>query len=137
MSAAVPAFPKYECPTLGVWNQLFCPAGGFKVLWTMVWPLKPGTTKFVPWPRTPNRSDTWPKPGIRSLLLNRSYARFTGSLVASEVKDGPVITSWLIWTPDETISTGQLENTKLAASASTRKSCSLPDGNQPAPDTRR
>src|SRR5260370_24103784 len=103
----------------------------------VVWQLKAGSTKFVAWPRKANRSDSWPKTGIRSLLLNRSYARFTGSLVASEVKDGPVITSWLIWIPDETISTGQLAKTKLAASASTRKSCSLPEGNQPHPDTRR
>src|SRR5215467_700626 len=60
-----------------------------------------------------------------------------GSVVVLDEKSGPVKTSWLTSTPTFTISTGQFAYTKLAASASTRMLCSLPEGKNPAPGTSR
>src|SRR5260370_17995486 len=122
---------------LGVWDQLLQPAPCDVVGKRVVWPLKPEAMKSVPKPRTANRRATWPKPATGFPPLASCQASLTGSFVASAVEDGPVITSWLIWAPDETISPGQLANTKLAASASTRKCCSLPKANHPPSYTRR
>src|SRR5712691_2456435 len=136
-SAAVACLLRYECPTLGVCAQLLHPAHCDVLGPTVVWPLKPEAMKFVPRPRTVKSRATWPKPGTGFDPLNNCQASLTGSFAGSAVEDGPVNTSWLIWAPDETISPGQFANTKLAASASTRKLCSLPEGNQPASETRR
>src|SRR6266851_1089196 len=89
---------------LGVWDQLLQPAHCDVVGKTVVWPLKPEAMKFVPKPRTANRRATWPKPATGFPPLASCQASLTGSFVASAVEDGPVITSWLIWAPDETIS---------------------------------